>query len=148
MNSSPFYIKLALATVCLALSLLVIIQGQAYSNSQKTSQGQNDSASAPVETGGGSAALLSALQKNEADYERALKDFEEEKADIQSEMQKKQAQISRGTQLEQVYSNMIKDVASLAYDPATGAVRNQKLKDLLARHEITVSVDPKTAPAK
>jgi hypothetical protein len=41
----------------------------------------------------------------------------------------------------------VKDIAAAAYNPTTGAVKNEKLKDLLTRYGINVTVNPQT-PAK
>jgi len=64
---------------------------------------------------------------------------------IQNELQTKQGLINRGNQFGQVYTSMIKDIASLAYD-GTGKVKDEKLKDLLTKNNITVSV-PSPSPA-
>ena len=51
-----------------------------------------------------------------------------------------QGAISRGTRFKQVYTNIIKDIASMAYN-SDGGPRNEKLKDLLARNGVTVNAN-------
>jgi hypothetical protein len=70
--------------------------------------------------------------------------FQDDQMKIQSQVQNDQAEINRGNQFGQVYTNMIKDIASLAFDP-TGKVKDDKLKDLLTKNNITVNV-PAASP--
>lgn len=90
--------------------------------------------------------VLSALTfvESKARHSDAI-ELQDQQTTVQGELQKGQAQVNRGNQFAQVYTSMIKDVASLAYD-ATGKVKDEKLKDLLTKNNITVTV-PSPSPA-
>lgn len=115
MKLSEFLITLALASVCLVLSIAVIWTGQ------------------------------SAISLNASVQTRIT--------EIQTKAQQLQLEINRGAQSQQIGTNILKDIAATAVNPATGATRNEKLKDLLTRNGINVQFNPnpstsQPAPAK
>ena len=110
MKPSQFYTTLAMAAVCLVLSLAVIFQGESTISLQKA--------------------------------------FQQRQAEIQAEMQQKQSEINEGNTSNQITVNIVKDIAAAAYNQTNGAVKNEKLKELLTRYGITVSVNPQPSPAK
>ena len=69
--------------------------------------------------------------------------FQDQQLADQSKLQGMQAEINRGGQIQQIYTSLIKDIASVSYD-STGKVRNDKLKDLLAKNGFNVSVPTPT----
>lgn len=69
--------------------------------------------------------------------------------DIQTEVQKRQEEINRGGQSQQIGTSLLKDIAAAAVNPATGETKNQKLKDLLTRNGINIQVNqPSATPAR
>ena len=143
MSSSLYSVKLLLALACLGLSIFVIVKGQSCIDRMKSA-----GATQQEQPGGNTADLLHQLQQKEDGLITMQKALEKQQTDTQTEMQSKQAEINRGTQVTQLYSSLLKDMATLAFNPTTGAVKNEKLKDLLARNGITISVAPTPAPAK
>jgi G:T/U-mismatch repair DNA glycosylase len=78
----------------------------------------------------------------------AQKAFQERQTAIQTEVQQKQTEVNEGTTGNQITVNMVKDIAAAAYNQTTGAVKNEKLKELLTRYGINVTVTPQPSPAK
>ena len=54
---------------------------------------------------------------------------------LQAEIQAQQIEINRGTQSQQIGSNLVRDIA-------VAATKNDKLKDLLARNGFTLTANP------
>jgi|GEM_PF-2049511 len=61
--------------------------------------------------------------------------------EIQAEVQKRQDEINRGSQSQQIGTNLLKDIAGASIDSASGKVKNEKLKELLTKNGITVTVN-------
>jgi hypothetical protein len=78
----------------------------------------------------------------------AQKAFQTRQAEIQTEFQQKQTEVNEGNTSNQITVSIVKDIAAAAYNPTTGAVKNEKLKDLLTRYGINVTVNPQSTPAK
>jgi len=73
---------------------------------------------------------------------------QQKQLEIQTEVQKRQDEINRGGQSQQIGTNLLKDIATTALDNK-GNVKNQKLKDLLEKNGITIKVNqPQTTPAQ
>lgn len=102
MKPSEFLVTLALASICLVLSIAVIWQGQ------------------------------SSISLNASVQSRI--------AEIQSQAQQRQLEINRGAQSQQIGTNILRDIAAATYN-ANGSVKNEKLKDLLTRNGISVTVN-------
>lgn len=76
---------------------------------------------------------------------------QQKQIELQTEVQKRQDEINRGNQSQQIGTNLLKDIAAASYDPAKGTVKNEKLKDLLTKNGITVTVNqpsPSPTPVK
>lgn len=58
---------------------------------------------------------------------------------LQTELQKQQEEINRGSASQQVGTNLLRDMASIS-------VKNDKMKEVLARNGYTVNVNPSPAP--
>ena len=137
MNSSAFVVKLALACVCLILTVVVIVRGETRMRQQEALATQEHAGN----TGDKSAELFVEF-KQKADEVKALQKFvQEEQLEVQNQLQKRQEEINKGAQSQQIGANLLKDVTALAVNPATGAVRNEKLKEILDRDGITLRVD-------
>ena len=59
--------------------------------------------------------------------------------DLQTQLQRQQVEISRGNQSQQIGNNLVRDIAS-------GATKNAKLRDLLARNGFNMPENPSPAP--
>jgi hypothetical protein len=59
---------------------------------------------------------------------------------LQTEIQAQQIEINRGTQSQQIASNLLRDIA-------VTATKDDKLKDLLTRNGFTLSQNPGPSPA-
>jgi len=76
--------------------------------------------------------------------------FQQKQIEVQTEVQKRQDEINRGGQSQQIGSNLLKDIAAAAYNP-NGTVKDEKLKDLLTKNGISVNVNqpsPTPSPSK
>jgi hypothetical protein len=110
MKPPQFIITLILASICLVLSILVLLQGES------------------------GISLQGAVSKQQIE--------------LQTEVQKRQDEINRGTQSQQIGTNLLKDIAAASIDPNTGATKNEKLKELLTKNGITVTVNQNAQNAK
>lgn len=73
---------------------------------------------------------------------------QQKQLEIQTEVQKRQDEINRGGQSQQIGTNLLKDIATTALD-GKGTVKNQKLKELLEKNGIQIKVNqPQTTPAQ
>ena len=59
---------------------------------------------------------------------------------LQAQLQAQQIEITKGTQSQQIGSNLVRDIA-------VAAAKNQKLKDLLIRNGFTLNETPSPSPA-
>jgi len=64
--------------------------------------------------------------------------------EVQSKVQERQEKINRGTQSQQIGTNLLKDIATAALGQ-DGKIKNQKLKDLLEKNGITIKVNQPTS---
>jgi len=67
--------------------------------------------------------------------QRAQFDFQKRQSEIQIEMQRRQAEVNRGMMSDKIGSAILQDLASVA-------LKNQKIKDLLAKNGYNVSAAP------
>lgn len=102
MKPSEFLTTLALASICLVLSVAVIWQGHSSMKLQGSVQARQ--------------------------------------IEIQADVQKRQDEINRGSQSQQIGTTILKEIAAAAYN-TNGSAKNEKLKDLLTKNGITVTVN-------
>lgn len=129
MNSAQFFLKLVLASVCLVLAAAVIVTGQSYLrllNAPPASQAQPSAADKSID-------LIAQYRKSAEELRELQTSVRTQEEKDQAEMQKLQADINRGIQMQTAYSNIIKAIAGDAYD-TTGKVKNEKLAELLKRN--------------
>lgn len=72
--------------------------------------------------------------------------FQEAQVKDQNEFQGLQQDINKGMQMQQAYTNIIKEIAAAAYDQ-TGKVKDEKLKELLAKNGWSLTPNAAPAPA-
>ena len=69
---------------------------------------------------------------------------QQKQIEVQSMVQERQEKINRGTQSQQIGTNLLKDIATAALDQK-GNIKNQKLKDLLKDNGIDIKVNQPTS---
>ena len=103
MKPPQFIITLILSSICLVLSLLILLLGKSGTSMQTTVQ--------------------------------------QRQIEIQAEVQKKQEDINKGGQSQQIGTKLLQDIAAAAIDSSNGKVKNEKLNTLLKNNGITVTVN-------